>query len=165
MLTKALEKFLDKTARTRAYSPNTIAAYRRDLSPWVHFLESKYIEMPSLGRNDPLLLRIYLGERSERGVSNRSLARFLSALSTFQKYLVLQPHGKQYIFKLPRMKFGKRIPKFISQADGRRLFDENISDDKREYFYWRDFCIVSILYATGIRREELSAIKLLSIIL
>jgi len=164
MLMQALEKFLDKTALNRGYSPHTIAAYRRDLVPWVQFLEARHAETPSMAKNDPLLLRLYLGERSEKGVSNRSLARFLSAVSTFQKHLASQPRGKKHIFKLPRMKFGRPIPNFISQADSTRLFDaDSLHDQKKSYLYWRDFCIVSLLYATGIRREELSTIKLADI--
>jgi site-specific recombinase XerD len=164
MLMPALEKFLEKTAQNRAYSPHTIAAYRRDLVPWVQFLIDRHTETPSMAKNDPLLLRLYLGERSEKGVANRSLARFLSALSTFQKQLTSHPQGKKYIFKLPRMKFGRPIPRFITQADSTRLLDtDHPQDGKKSYLYRRDFCIVSLLYATGIRREELSAIKLADI--
>ena len=68
--------------------------------------------MPGSAKNDPLLLRVYLRRRSEAGVSNRSLARFLSALSGFQKHLAA--HGtKDLIFKLPKMKYRAKMPAFI----------------------------------------------------
>ena len=87
MLRKELNRFLDKMIREKRYSPRSIEAYKSDLSDWVSFLEKKYQDFPSSARNDPLFLRIYLHERSENKVSNRSLARFLSSLSSFQKAL------------------------------------------------------------------------------
>ncbi len=164
MLTKALDDFLKDLAGNKGRADKTIEAYRRDLSPWVGFLEKKYAEMPSSSQNDPLFLRVYLQERSKAGLSNRSLARFLSALSSFQKYLTPYKKYRPYLFRIPKMKYGSDIPKFISQKDAIRLFEQNNSrSDKQSYFYRRDFIMVALLYVTGIRREELAAISLADI--
>jgi site-specific recombinase XerD len=161
MLQKALTDFLAYLEAAGKYSPKTIESYRRDLAPWVDFLEKKYAELPSAPKNDPLFLRLYLHQRSESKVSNRSLARFLSALSGFQKYLSKKPSGKAYIFKLPRMKYRSGIPAFLPQHEAVRLFThENVKPNKTDYFYWRDYLMIALLYATGIRREELATIKL-----
>lgn len=158
---KALTAFLKDLAEFKGRATKTIEAYRRDLEPWVTFLEKQHLALPSTAKNDPLLLRIYLRERGEAGVSNRSLARFLSALSSFQKFLSLKRDTKEYLFKIPRIKFGSRLPDFIPQADAARLFEHgNAREDKNSYLYWRDYLMIALLYVTGMRREELAKIKL-----
>lgn len=161
MLTKLLDGYLKDLSLERRYSAHTIDAYRRDLGSWVAFLEKQYAQLPSTPKNDPLLLRLYLRERSSTNVGNRSLARFISALSGFQKYLFSKQNGKQFIFKLPHMKYAQKIPDFIPSQEVGRLFSHgNARDDKGSYGYWRDYIMIALLYATGIRREELTNIKL-----
>ncbi|MCX6833739.1 MAG: tyrosine-type recombinase/integrase, partial [candidate division Zixibacteria bacterium] len=148
----------------KARSARTVDAYRRDLSPWIDFLERQYLMLPTNPRNDPLFLRVYLRARGESGVSNRSLARFLSALSSFQRFLSQRRDSKSFLFKIPRIKFGSKLPEFIPQIDAARLFEHgNARNDKQSYFYWRDYLMIALLYVTGVRREELAAIKLADI--
>jgi len=161
MLSDLLGKYLTSLSKDARYAARTLEAYRRDLSPWVEFLQSQWEQYPSTAKNDPLFLRMYLRLRSEKNVSNRSLARFLSALSGFQRFLSQKPDAKKYLFKLPTMKYRTGIPDFVPQAELGRLFEHSGSrDDKRYYGYWRDYIMVALLYATGIRREELAGIKL-----
>lgn len=161
MLKKALTAFLKDLADSKGRAAKTIEAYRRDLEPWVTYLEKQHAALPNSPKNDPLFLRIYLRERGEAGVSNRSLARFLSALSSFQKFQSFRRDTKAYQFKIPRIKFGSRLPDFIPQADAARLFEHgNAREDKKSYLYWRDYLMIALLYVTGMRREELANIEL-----
>ena len=161
MLQKALKQFLKDLGEAKGRAATTVDAYRRDLTPWVEYLEKQYRDLPGTPRNDPLLLRIYLRERGEAGLSNRSLARFLSALSSFQRFLGQRRDTKPYLFKIPRIKFGSRLPEFIPQADAARLFEHgNARDDKSTYPYWRDYLMIALLYVTGVRRAELARIQL-----
>ncbi|MEW6413473.1 MAG: tyrosine-type recombinase/integrase [Candidatus Zixiibacteriota bacterium] len=161
MLSRLLSEYMKALQSDKRYAAKTIEAYRRDLSPWVRFLEERYKELPSARKNDPLFLRLYLRARSEENISNRSLARFLSALSGFQKFISAETHRKEYLFKLPVMKYRSRIPDFVPQSDINRLFrHDNVDLDKKRYSYWRDYIMIALLYATGIRREELASIRL-----
>ncbi|MEA2031409.1 MAG: tyrosine-type recombinase/integrase [candidate division Zixibacteria bacterium] len=164
MLTKALKKYLDLLVSQGKHSEKTIDAYRRDLTPWIVWLQKQYIALPGNVPNDPLYLRIYLRSRSETGVSNRSLARFLNALNGFQKYIGSRSSMKKYLFKLPAMKYSSRMPDFINQNETVRLFDTNTTEiSTKGYLYQRDFMMVALLYATGLRREELADINLVNI--
>ncbi|MFH1686576.1 MAG: tyrosine-type recombinase/integrase [bacterium] len=161
MLDKALSEFLEYLANSQGRAEKTTRAYRRDLQPWVAFLMQRHHELPSAPKNDPLYLRLYLQRRSEAGVSNRSLARFLSALSSFQKFLVGRRNYEQHLFQLPRMKFSQALPRFLSQKDALAITDHNNARaDRSSYRYWRDFIAVALLYATGVRREELAGIRI-----
>jgi integrase/recombinase XerD len=161
MLEKLLVHYLKYLQTNGRFSKNTVDSYRRDLRPWVEFLESEQKKDPLHKSNDPILLRMYLRKRSETGITNRSLSRFLSSLSGFQKYLTVKRGYKDYIFELPKMKFKSTIPDFLSQKDAARLFEERThtrGEDK--YLYHRDYMILSLLYSTGMRRTELAELKL-----
>jgi len=161
MLLKALNDYLKHLSEQKSRSANTLAAYRRDLTPWVTYLEDRHRQLPGSPKNDPLFLRVYLRQRAEGKVSNRSLARFLSALSGFQKYLGRNNKNKNYLFKIPRVKFSTKLPEFIPQQEAAHLFEHNNTrEDKNTYFYWRDYLMIALFYVTGIRREELCKIKL-----
>lgn len=161
MLNVLLERFLKEAGDNRDLAPATIKSYRRDLYPWVCFLEQQYRAMKTCKKNDPLFLRIYLRQRTQQDVSNRTLARFLSALSSFQKYLSKDHKTRGFIFKLPKMKFTAKIPKFVPQIEAARLLEHDNSEaNQKSYSYWRDFIAIALLYVTGIRREELSNIRL-----
>ena len=164
MLRKTLAEFLSDLAESKGRSARTVDAYRRDLMPWLTFLEQQHSALHGTPKNDPLLLRLYLRQRAEKNVSNRSLARFLSALSSFQRFLVTQKGGKEYAFRIPRIKFSSRLPEFIPQAEAARLFGHrNARQDKNSYFYWRDYLMMALLYVTGLRREELAGIEIADI--
>ncbi|HOP07365.1 MAG TPA: tyrosine-type recombinase/integrase [candidate division Zixibacteria bacterium] len=161
MLKAALEKFLCHLKDERGCSGKTIEAYKRDLERWVEFLTHQYEQLPGSRKNDPIFLRLFLRERMEAKLSNRSLARFISALSSFQRYLSGSERMGKYIFKLPTMKYRAGLPKFVSQDDLARLLDADTPADKaRSYSFRRDFTMVALLYATGVRREELAGMKL-----
>jgi site-specific recombinase XerD len=161
MLAKALENFLSDLSSSRGRSPHTVEAYRCDLTGWISFLLQQHKLQPTSQKNDPLFMRLYLRRRSEQKSSNRSIARFLSALSTFQKYLATQRGGEQYIFKLPRIKFSGKLPAFVPQSDAAKLFDDSpaLTDDTR-YAWWRDYVMVGLLYVSGLRRAELASLSL-----
>jgi len=151
-------KYLETDGR---FSKNTVESYRRDLAPWVVHLEKQCHDNSGIVANDPLLLRLYLRKRSEDGISNRSLARFLSALSSFQKYLTGKRRYKEYLFELPNMKFKSTIPGFLTQKDTEKIFETASFDtSKDKYLHHRDFVILALLYSTGMRRTELAELKI-----
>lgn len=161
MQKRELDSFLRDLKDRKRRSKNTVQSYRDDLGPWLVFLEGQIAALPKSDPNDPLFLRLYLRERSESGVSNRTLARFLSALSSFQEYLRQKPGTKKYLFVIPRIKFSTRLPSFVPQAESARLFDHGSSrGDKKSYRYFRDYMMVALLYVSGIRRVELVGLNL-----
>lgn len=156
---KTLASFLKDLAETRHRSAKTIEAYRRDLEGWLQFLLFQHGKFPSSPKNDPLYLRMYLQQRVNDGVSNRSIARFLSALSGYQKFLA-RSGRKDELFRLPRIKYTSKLPSFVPQVEASRLFEHgNTREDKQTYAYWRDYLMVALLYVTGLRREELASLR------
>ncbi|MFQ5499089.1 MAG: tyrosine-type recombinase/integrase [Candidatus Zixiibacteriota bacterium] len=163
MLNEVLDRFLKSLREERQCSPLTVDAYQRDLTPWVQFLTEKD-NRAGAASGDPLLLRVYLGRRMKIGISNRSLARFLSALSSFQKFCRLSGLAVGFQFRIPRMKVPLTIPRFVSQQNAADMFKGGPhSSGSSRYAILRDYTIVALLYATGIRRQELATIRLADI--
>ncbi len=163
MLSKLLNHYLNEMVEQGTFSKRTADSYRRDLEPWVQFLHAQHVAMPHAKKNDPLFLRLYLQKRIEKSISNRSLARFLSALSGFQKYMTAKGKHSESVFLLPKMKYRASLPGFVTQKDAMSLLDEQPAVEiKRteKYRIARDYLMVSLLYATGIRREELGRLRL-----
>jgi len=161
MIEKLFEKYIKEITEQKSYSVNTIDAYKRDLKPWIEFLHKKHNDFTNGSKNDPLYLRLYLHDRLEAKISNRSLARFISVVSSFQQFILRTDAYQEYVFKLPKMKFNSNIPDFIPISEMNKLFksDKNITQSDK-YFFHRDYIMVALLYATGIRREELANMKL-----
>jgi site-specific recombinase XerD len=160
MYDRLLTKYLAHLSQERRMSPHTIEAYRRDLTPWVKHVIASQALSPSFAKNDPLYLRMYLRTRSEANVTNRSLSRFLSALSGFQKFLMTQGNHTELIFKVPSLKVTKRLPTFIPQGETEKLFEDISEPSTDPYLLCRNYTMIAVLYATGIRREELARLKL-----
>ncbi len=163
MLKQALDDYLRMLVEEQGRATRTVDSYRRDLTPWIAFLDQQHREQPGTSPNDPLFLRIYLRRRLDAGVSNRTLAHFISALNGFQRYLANQAEGQRYLFKLPQMKYRRAIPDFIAQREVPSLFGDDHPNRGDRYQFVRDYTMVSLLYSTGIRREELASLKLASV--
>jgi len=160
MVNKDLESFLKDIAERKHRSILTIHAYRRDLAPWLAFLGIKQSELPQGKRNDPLYLRLYLRSRTEAGLSNRSLARFLSALSSYQDYLSSRYGKDASLFRIPRIKYNRKLPSFLPQTKTKHLFEsDNARRKKNSFSCRRDYMMVALLYVSGIRRAELARLR------
>lgn len=159
---KHLDRFLIYLRDECRRSQKTIEAYERDLKPWLEFLQSKWQQLPNNSKNDPLYLRLYLRSRTESKISNRSLSRFIAALSTFQKWWATHYKSTDaHLFTLPKLKYGARLPSFVSQLETASLFDASkLQTGKATYQHMRDYTMLSLLYGSGLRREELRNLTL-----
>ena len=153
---KAYEDFL---AVERAYSRHTVKAYLRDLDSFLEFLgsPSQVSEMDV----DRLLLRRYLGQMrrgaGERGpLSDRSLARKLSSLRTFYRFLNRSGRlDANPVALLDAPNIAKRLPVFAEEAWVHRMM---ALPDLTTRKGLRDRCLLELLYGTGIRLGELVAL-------
>lgn len=134
----------------------TVAAYRADLSDLSRFLAAR---ATALEIADEPVLHAYLAAAATIHLAPRSLARRLSALRQFYKFLVIEgvrPDDPTTGLDTPRL--GRPLPKLLSEAEVEGLLaaarawpgDEGI----------RVLCLVELLYATGMRISELLTLPL-----
>ena len=155
-------EFLDYLTYERNVSTNTIGAYRDDLESFVGFLCTDYFTMArdqvELGRIDHLAVRSYLAHLSRRKLSRASIARHLSALRSFFKYLVREGVVEANPARtVSSPKREKHLPSVMQPADVALLLEQ---PDVSTPLGLRDAAWMELLYASGLRISELTGIDI-----
>ena len=155
-------EFLDYLTYERNVSTNTIEAYRDDLESFVGFLCDDYFTMArdqvELGRVDHLAVRSYLAHLSRRKLSRASIARHLSALRSFFKYLVREGVVEANPARtVSSPKREKHLPSVMQPADVALLLEQ---PDVSTPLGLRDAAWMELLYASGLRISELTGIDI-----
>lgn len=152
-----LYPFLDHLAYARGRSPETLRAYRADVEDFFSFIEENW---PDLGPSDlnHLHLRIYLGELAKRGLKKSSIARRLSALRTFFRWLKREGLiGSNPARAVATPKYSKALPRFLTEEEAVRLVEGPKEED---LLGLRNRALFELLYSTGIRVGELVRLKI-----
>lgn len=157
--------FLDMLAAEQGAGVNTLDAYRRDLTDFSDFLGRKG---QSFAGAETDALRDYLADLDARGFKSSSVARRLSAMRHLFRFLLNERiRGDDPAAILSGPKRGRGLPKVLSIADVDRMLTkakalaeaENASPQAR-LRAMRLYCLLEVLYATGLRVSELVALPL-----
>jgi len=150
-LSPALEAFLEMLAAERGAARLTLAAYRNDLIGLSGFLAARG---GALDTADTAALHDYLSAAATRDLAPRTLARRLSAIRQFYKFLVVDGRrGDDPTGGLDAPRLGRPLPKLLSEAEIGRLIAAAEAWPAEEGVRLR--CILELLYATGLRISEL----------
>ncbi len=138
-------------------APETIAAYERDLRQFTGFLQSHWGHPPSLAdltRLELKVFRAFMASRRRQSLTSRSLARTLSALRTFFRWLDVTGHsvnpaaGRVASPKLPHA-----VPKPLTIEKAADLVDAaGLHQD--DWIAARDTAVLLLLYGSGLRISE-----------
>src|SRR6195952_5786203 len=116
---KLINLFLDMLAAEQGAGPNTLDAYRRDLTDFSGFLAPNG---PGFAAVETEALRDYLADLDARGFKSSSVARRLSAMRHLFRFLLNEHiHGDDPAGILSGPKRGRNLPKVLSIADVDRL--------------------------------------------
>ncbi len=145
---KYLNKFLTYLQVEKNYSDHTVLNYRLDLQEFAQFLDKTPLE--DVGYPD---LRRFLARMRTHNLKPRSVARKLSSLRSFFKYLQREKVINSNPAKLlVTPKLDKPLPHFMSEAEAVTLIEAPKTDKISSL---RDRAIFEMLYSTGIRVSEL----------
>jgi integrase/recombinase XerC len=152
------DAYFDYLAHERRLSPQTLAAYRNDMAQFLaHCVDNECLS--SVAELRHLHIRSWVLRLMEAGQSPRSVNRRLSCLKTYFKFL--RKRGllaQDPMKKVVAPKTGKRLPHYLQEHEMAALFTH--VDFAPDYPGQRARLLLEILYATGMRRSELSALKL-----
>jgi integrase/recombinase XerC len=154
--------FLDYLTYERNVSINTIGAYRDDLESFVGFLCNDYFTMGrdlvDLRSVDHLTIRAYLAHLARRKLARTSIARHLSALRTFFKYLMREGLAEVNPARgVATPKREKHLPSVMQTSEIALLLEQ---PDLSTNLGIRDRAWLELLYASGLRISELVGIDL-----
>ncbi len=146
-----LEAFLEMLAAERGAARLTIAAYRGDLGHLARFLVAR---KATLEAADEASLHAYLAAATTAQLAPRSLARRISAIRQFYKFLLVDGRREDDpTIGLDTPRLGRPLPKLLSEAEIVVLLAAAREWPGAEGR--RVLCLVELLYATGLRISEL----------
>src|SRR5580658_3950352 len=150
---KAIAKFI-RALQERNASAHTIKAYRTDLAQFTEYVG------PQAWRDiDHVLIRGYLANLYERGLSKTSVARALAALRSLYKWLAQEGEVEQNPAALVATpKLPKKLPRVPTIEEVNTVLDTEMPECSA--FAERDQVILELLYGCGIRNSELIGINL-----
>src|SRR5579863_8758584 len=162
---KLINLFLDMLAAEQGAGENTLDAYRRDLADFSEFLADSG---QGLAGAETQALRDYLADLDRRGFKSSTVARRLSAMRHLFRFLLNERiRGDDPAAILSGPKRGRGLPKVLSIADVDRLLsrakaltEAGEASAPQRLRAMRLYCLLEVLYATGLRVSELVALPL-----
>lgn len=153
-----IDNFLTYLSKSKNTSKHTIVAYASDLHQFEQHL-SCLCQGDTEDKNIDLnIIRIWIMDMADKGITNRSIARKLTALRTYFFYKeTVDKDTKNPMNKIVAPKIAKRKMSFISEQEIKKLLNEQYNEE--DFLSLRDKLIIELLYATGVRRSELINIK------
>lgn len=148
--------FLRYLEAERNASQHTLYNYRIDLKEFLGFLKER-----GPREVDYLQLRLYLTHLKEKNLSRKSVARKLSCLRSFYRFLYREGEIKQNpTIGILTPKQERKLPLFLNEPEVNTLLDVSFSDD---WTGLRDRALLETLYSSGMRVGELVALEISSI--
>jgi integrase/recombinase XerD len=154
-----VEAFLEMMVAERGASDNTTASYGRDLKHFAKFLQSRQRDLDSARQVD---VRAFLTRQAEAHMAPRTVARRLSSLRQFYRFLYAEqarPDDPTSGIDSPRQ--GLSLPKILSEDEVGRLLAA--ARDWRGDDGPRVVALLELLYATGLRISELISLPVAAV--
>lgn len=146
-----IELFCNYLLIDKKYSKNTIESYKRDLTQFNNFTTKNIKDI------DDSDIKKYLKELNILKESNKTVARFISSLRTFYKFLIIEKIvTKNPLENIELPKLNKTLPKTLDEEDIDKLLNIKLTDN----FSFRNKAMIELMYATGLRVSELINLKL-----
>jgi integrase/recombinase XerD len=158
---KLINLFLDMLAAEQGAGTNTLDAYRRDLTDLSEYLTRSGQTFVAVDTDG---LRGYLADLDTRGFKSSSVARRLSAMRHLFRFLLnerVRSEDPAAILSGPKR--GRGLPKVLSIADVDRMLTRakeltQAATGLKQLRGMRLYCLLEVLYATGLRVSELVAL-------
>jgi integrase/recombinase XerD len=158
---RLLAAFSDYLTVEKGLARLTVTAYQRDLLQFAEHLERGKRTLAKARRND---VREFLERLLTNEVDGRSVARKLSALRHFYRYLLLDRIIEEDpTLNVETPKQWKVLPKALSRPEAEQVMkaERPVADSKLAAALWsRDKAMMEMLYAGGLRVSELVNLKL-----
>jgi integrase/recombinase XerC len=137
-------------------SPYTVRNYTTDLLGFFQFLRKRGVD--SLDEIDKYVIRDYLSHLMAQGYVKASIARKLSAIRAFYRYLLREKVvSTSPLATTSSPKLDKRLPSFLTPDEVKQLLE---AADLSTPLGQRDRALMELLYASGLRVSELVNINL-----
>ena len=144
-----IDAFLEHMLVERGLSPHTVEGYARDLERFRAFLSGRGADLGSATGRDVVA---YLKAEKKRGLSSRTLARRVSALRGFYRFLEREGLASSNpLVRLDTPRVWRTLPRTLTRDEAGALVEAPSGEDPRSL---RDRAILEVLYGAGLRVSE-----------
>ena len=157
-LSSALEAWLTQARALDGAAENTITAYRADVAGFLAFMQVHHGDRIGLGpiaRISTQDMRAWMAHERGRGVGARSLARELSAVKGFYRWLSdREGFEPTAVLTIRAPKFTKKLPRPLDPQAAAAMIDRVECQSTEPWIAARDAAVVTVLYGLGLRISE-----------
>ncbi|MGB3315088.1 MAG: tyrosine recombinase XerC [Albidovulum sp.] len=157
-LRDALGHWLERLAALDGAAANTLKAYRTDVTGFLAFQAEHggdSIGPARLARITQSDMRAWMAHERGRGTASRSLARSLSAVKSFTRWLAERDgFDPTAILAARAPKFQRKLPRPLTESAARDVIDQVGSYAREDWVAARDIAVVTLLYGCGLRISE-----------
>ncbi|MEE2603654.1 MULTISPECIES: site-specific tyrosine recombinase XerD [unclassified Alcanivorax] len=147
---RLIDSWLDQQWLEKGLSEHSLESYRRDIRQLAIWLQGQHANLLQCQRYQ---LLEFLADRHQQGVGARSVARQLSAVKSFYRWLKREGRIEEDpALLIERPKTGRPLPKTLTEADVEALL---AAPDVSTPLGLRDRAMLELIYATGLRVTEL----------
>ncbi len=154
----ALQHWLDSLSALAGRSENTRSAYCGDVTEFLSFMtlhNSQRQGLAALERISVSDMRAWMARQRETGVGARSLARKLSAVKSFYRWLAeREGFEPTAVLSTRAPKFTKKLPRPLAEDAARAMIDTVELQSGSDWVAARDVAVVTLLYGCGLRISE-----------
>ncbi|WP_170332820.1 tyrosine recombinase XerC [Ruegeria arenilitoris] len=154
----ALQHWLDSLGALAGRSENTKTAYRGDVTDFLSFMTLHHSErqgLAALARITVSDMRAWMADQRASGVGARSLARKLSAVKSFYRWLAeREGFEPTAVLSTRAPKFTKKLPRPLAEDAARAMIETVELQSTNDWVSARDVAVVTLLYGCGLRISE-----------
>ncbi len=156
-LTVRMQAFLDFCRVEKGLSAATISSYSTDLKRFINFAQMQTVSSDASPVPSSTDLQAYLDSLNGARLASRSIARHISTLRNFYRFLIEQGvTSEDPVSLLTPPKHWRNLPKFLNADEITRLIS---APDTTRPTGLRDRAMLEFLYATGLRVSELCKVS------
>ena len=150
----AISSFLAYVRVEKGLSPNTVSAYRRDLTKFSVFTQKRKLSLEAVSRDD---LVDFLAGLYRQKLESKSVARHLVSLRNFFRFAQIQELiSEDPSVNLESPKIRRSLPGYLRLEEVERLLAQ---PDAKTLFGLRDRAMLEVLYSAGLRVSELVGLR------
>ncbi|MEM6757980.1 MAG: tyrosine recombinase XerC [Pseudomonadota bacterium] len=154
----ALEAFLTHQRSLKGAAENTLQAYARDVTEFLAFMTVHSGQTQGLGALAQITtqdMRAWMAQTRASGVGARSLARKLSAVKSFYKWLsTREGFEPTAVLSTRAPKFTKKLPRPLAEEAARDMLDLVPLQRGKRWVGLRDVAVLTLLWGCGLRISE-----------
>jgi integrase/recombinase XerD len=157
-ITPTITSFLTHVRVEKGLSPNTVAAYRRDMVKFDEFAKKRKLTLEKVSRD---VLVDFLASLYRQKLESRTVARHLVTLRNFFRFAQLQDLiAADPSLNLESPKIRRSLPGYLRLEEVELLLSQ---PDEKTPLGLRDRAMLEVLYSTGLRVSELVGLRVMDL--